>query len=676
MPKKVNGPQNKEQLKLLIDVVKSEVDLAQDLLNSYQNDLAQLESDSTISEKEKASKRVFLETAIKESAELLNIRQKQLKSIDPMKGGKKAVEARREAWNDKSLESKGMNAIVAEKYKAGKEQKHNEVVQKNRQETQTKSDDARNVVASEKEPTKLTEEKLNTFNKENTTYEPFIPRPDFIQGSAKWELLRKSTTNNAYIFRDENNIKYIFFPEIGEVIKNEMIRGKLLSTYFDVNTNTWNLVPNEIMIKEGVHFNAQKNQWLPYDFEQGQWENNDLEENWQVPEYDEDGNLLHDELGRAIFTTTTDEEMTNKYKEEKEAQMAKQIEEAIIGENSQTDSNKDERVVYGKNQVHLNWIQKLKQWFMRLFNKNYMLPGKISNDLRSTEDMDGKILYKAKEINKSKELNNEKYVYRSADNKRIIKGFNIPKVKQFFKDNKNRILAISALSLATLATVFGINARKAYNKNIIEQRASEAQKEADLEAKRAEEEKQALVEAAKKQEQEQLENEQDKLVAHDVETLTSGTLEKQYVARGGLEYTADSTGRGTKGTLANDTVVEIFNRAIVKENEDGTKEILLSSNGKTWEDYAKDTGKSIDEIKNMLKQDKTYEMAAIQVGGTNHSIFNTYGWVKTADLDESSKGTENLKDFEVTTGDNTKILQQLQEKENTNRINQNTQEER
>ena len=69
-------------------------------------------------------------------------------------------------------------------------------------------------------------------------------------------------------------------------------------------------------------------------------------------------------------------------------------------------------------------------------------------------------------------------------------------------------------------------------------------------------------------------------------------------------------------------------------------------------------------------------MAAIQIGGINHNIFNTYGWVKTADLDESSKGTENLKDFEITTGDNTKILQQLQEKENINRINQNTQEER
>ena len=56
-------------------------------------------------------------------------------------------------------------------------------------------------------------------------------------------------------------------------------------------------------------------------------------------------------------------------------------------------------------------------------------------------------------------------------------------------------------------------------------------------------------------------------------------------------------------------------------------------------------------------------MAAIQIGGTNHNIFNTYGWVKTSDLEKSSKDTENLKDFEITTGDNTEILEQLQNQE-------------
>ena len=52
------------------------------------------------------------------------------------------------------------------------------------------------------------------------------------------------------------------------------------------------------------------------------------------------------------------------------------------------------------------------------------------------------------------------------------------------------------------------------------------------------------------------------------------------------------------------------------------------------------------------------------IGGTNRVKFNTYGWVKMSSLKESSKGTENLKDFVITTGnDNTEILQQLQQQE-------------
>src|SRR5699024_8623494 len=105
----------------------------------------------------------------------------------------------------------------------------------------------------------------------------------------------------------------------------------------------------------------------------------------------------------------------------------------------------------------------------------------------------------------------------------------------------------------------------------------------------------------------------DKLINHDASILTTGSVQKQYVAPAGLEYSEDSMGRGAKGTVSKDMIVEIFNRAIIKENDDGTKQILLSSGGKTWEDYAKDTGRSIEDIQNLLKQDKTYEAAAIQV---------------------------------------------------------------
>ena len=165
------------------------------------------------------------------------------------------------------------------------------------------------------------------------------------------------------------------------------------------------------------------------------------------------------------------------------------------------------------------------------------------------------------------------------------------------------------------------------------------------------------------------EQEQDKIINHNEDVLSTGSIQKQYVAPAGLEYTADSIGRGMRGTLSNDTIVELYNRAIIKENEDGTKQILLTSKGKTWEEYANNTGKSIEDIQKLLEQDNTYEAGAIMLGGTNHNILNTYGWVKLSDLKESTRGTENLKDFVITTGnDNTEILQQLQqEQEGTER---------
>ena len=44
MPRRVNGPQNREQLQMMVEAVRGEVNLAQDLLNSYEQDLASLEA--------------------------------------------------------------------------------------------------------------------------------------------------------------------------------------------------------------------------------------------------------------------------------------------------------------------------------------------------------------------------------------------------------------------------------------------------------------------------------------------------------------------------------------------------------------------------------------------------------------------------------------------------------
>ena len=225
-------------------------------------------------------------------------------------------------------------------------------------------------------------------------------------------------------------------------------------------------------------------------------------------------------------------------------------------------------------------------------------------------------------------------------------------------------MALSAFAVATLGLALGINGLKQHNKSIIEQRAAESQRQAEID--RQQEESLALAQAEKAQrQQEAMQNiNSNRLENHDASMLTTGSIQKQYVAPAGLEYTEDSMGRGNKGTISQDTIVEIFNRAIIKENDDGTKQILLTTGGKTWEDYCKDTGMNIEDIQNLLKQDKTYEAGAIMIGGTNRVKFNTYGWVKMSSLKERSKGTENLKNFIITTGnDNTEILQQLQQQE-------------
>ena len=512
---------------------------------------------------------------------------------------------------------------------------------------------------------------------------------DYIEGADKWDFMnwgRFGITNYIFTeFKDENGNMYTYIPKLDNVYT---LKEDEIGFYYDQ-------VYNKLLKKfENIPFGLGANGRITY-FDQSKqlWfqikpeKEKDEDDSWYIPRYDADGELIvltqvskkeyEDFLNNGGRTEAQTAAFAEKIKnnimaqedaeqshEDKNIEMnPKEIGELALEEQKTKfrglGPNRSDIILQNFNepkQIKLNWFQKIKLWVMRLFNKNYQLPEARNNGFYLSEDIKK---YKQDALDKSKNIEEQKN-----KEKRIIRGYS--KTKKFFKDNKKKLLALTALSLATIGMVFGINARKEYNKNIIEQKAAEAQREADAEAKRAQEEQQALEEAAKKQEEEQKENEQDKLVAHDANTLTSGTLTKQYFAKGGLEYTADSTGRGTRGTLAQDTIVEIFNRAIVKENEDGTKTILLTSNGKTWEDYAKDTGMSIDEIQNMLKQDNTYEMAAIQVGEANHNILNTYGWVKTTDLDESSKGTENLKNSEITFGDNTEILQQLQQNEKDN----------
>ncbi len=160
----------------------------------------------------------------------------------------------------------------------------------------------------------------------------------------------------------------------------------------------------------------------------------------------------------------------------------------------------------------------------------------------------------------------------------------------------------------------------------------------------------------------ELPNMEESLVLHDEDKLTNGSTSRQYLVKEGLTYTGDSQGRGQTGKIQEDTLVEIFNRAIVRENPDGTREILLTSGLKTWEDYAKEHNIKVEDIEKLLKENGVKEMVAVQVAGQNHTLFNVYGWTEASNLIENSNNRENL---QITFGDNKDILEELENKENT-----------
>lgn len=130
---------------------------------------------------------------------------------------------------------------------------------------------------------------------------------------------------------------------------------------------------------------------------------------------------------------------------------------------------------------------------------------------------------------------------------------------------------------------------------------------------------------------------QEKSKTGNLQNVQSSTIAEQsqtaqYEVKEGISYTGNSLGAGLTGTLSADTEVEIFNRAIVQTNEDGSTRLLLSSKGMTWQDFAKENGMSIEDIQRLLNNPNVKEMVAIQVAGAEHEILYVFGWTEASNL--------------------------------------------
>lgn len=547
----------KEQLDLMVDTVKSEIELANELLDSYKEDLENVKNDKSLSESERNKKIEEINKAIKESQDFLNLRKKNLKDIDPNNSGKKANKARAELWsqNEKSgttLGTVGMEQLWNQRKKQAKQVKHDIENSKDKKSFENKS-------------------QQETANNQQNAAE-----------KAKYETIGKN------IIEEMNKSSYRvnpITPDLDKKIKDAMAQ------------------PEPQPKPEG---------------------NRDEEENFDI----------HLNPGDVDFQG----ESSSKYGRK-------------LNVPDRYDAYDYDKAAYlpAKVSVWQKIALAIKNFFNRIFNRpiesfDYKVSKyQIENGgkrYRMEEKEDGKKVYKL-----------DKNHIPERKPKRIIRGFS--KAKAFFIDHKKAIKRMAIALVAAAGLAVGIS--KTTGRPVAP--SEPIPTPTPTNSSPAEPTPTPETETNKTQDE-------DVLVSHNTNELTNGSVQKQYVVRGGTTFTESSLGRGARGTLGKDSVVEIFNRAIIKENEDGSKQILANTNGKTWEDYAKDSGQSMDQINEMLQQDGAKEMVAIQVAGTNHHIINTYGWVSTDKLEESSRGTEKLQEFVI--GDNAELLQQLQENERKN----------
>lgn len=351
----------------------------------------------------------------------------------------------------------------------------------------------------------------------------------------------------------------------------------------------------------------------------------------------------------------------------------------------------------------IGFFTKMKNWFRGLFQrpqnsivdvkpehtslgKNvYRRDSSAEQSPRETINPSERTVYRRNEKTRVETESPKKVVYRKdtknrGENvKKTIKGFST-KVKGTFKDNKKQIMVLSGLAVATIGMAVGINMRANQLKDIKDMQPNNSIVEDTKtnESDRTQQENNAILEAQKQdnaeksnettqeQKTDTKENaDEEKLVYHDAKQLTEGSETKQYIAKAGIQYTEDSTGRGRRGTINQDTLVEIYNRAILHTDENGNQSILYSSGTKTWDEYCKEKGIDKQQIEKDLQDSSNKEMVCIQVANTNHgSIFNTYGWTDSSAIQESNKGKENIEGLfnggSITFGDNTEMLKQMQ----------------
>ncbi len=111
--------------------------------------------------------------------------------------------------------------------------------------------------------------------------------------------------------------------------------------------------------------------------------------------------------------------------------------------------------------------------------------------------------------------------------------------------------------------------------------------------------------------------------------------EELFLVRANTQYTEVSDGSGNSGYFTKDTKVKIYNRALIKTTEDGSKNILkVTKIGQTWEQFAEEKGIDYKEFKEYIENNENIqECVSIQ----SEDGKTLYGWLSTDELERTEE---------------------------------------
>ena len=97
-----------------------------------------------------------------------------------------------------------------------------------------------------------------------------------------------------------------------------------------------------------------------------------------------------------------------------------------------------------------------------------------------------------------------------------------------------------------------------------------------------------------------------------------------YLVKANTKYTEVSDGSGNWGIFSKDTKVKVYNRALVRTDKNGNKQILEATRpGQTWEQFAEEHDINYSDFKNYIENNNIEKCVSLDSEDGNSS----YGWV-------------------------------------------------